>query len=89
MRDVARLGPWKLITGHGNSLNPDKRHALGIQSQVQNWRRGKYDFDIEVMTQEKNHTQLEQRGKKKTYVARSSAIFLMLDHEKVVEPMCR
>ena len=65
MRDVARLGPWKLITGHGNSLNPDKRHALGIQSQVQNWRRGKYDFDIEVMTQEKNHTQLEQRGKKK------------------------
>ena len=64
MRDVARLGPWKLITGHGNSLNPDKRHALGIQSLVQNWRRGKYDFDIEVMTQEKNHTQLEQRGKK-------------------------
>ena len=35
------------------------RHALGIQSQVQNWRRGKYDFDIEVMTQEKNQTQLE------------------------------
>ena len=45
---------------------------------------------IEVMAQaqEKNHRQLEQRGEK-TYVARLSAVFLMLDHEKVVEPMCR
>ena len=60
----SEVGSWKLITGQGNSLNPDKRHALGIQSLVQNWRRGKYDFDIEVMTQEKNHTQLEQRGEK-------------------------
>ena len=48
----------------GNNLNPDKGHALGIQSPVQNWRRGKYGFDTEVMTQEKNHRQLEQRGKK-------------------------
>ena len=45
-------------------------------------------FDIEVMAQEKNHRQLEQRGKK-TYVARLSVIFSMLDHAKVVEPMCR
>ena len=79
---------WKLISGQGNSLNPDACHALGIQSPVQNWRRGKYGFDIEVMAQEKNHRQLEQRGKK-TYVARLSASFSMLDHEKVVEPMCR
>ena len=35
------------------------------------------------MPQEKNHRQLERRGKK-SYVARSGAIFLMLDHEKVV-----
>ena len=48
-----------------NNLNPDKCHALGIQSPVQNWRRGKYGFDIEVMAQEKNHRQLEQRGKTK------------------------
>ena len=40
------------------------------------------------MPQEKNHRQLERRGKK-SYVARSGAIFLMLDHEKVVEPKCR
>ena len=36
-------------------LNPDKCHALGIQ----------YGFDTEVMAQEKNRRQLEQRGKQK------------------------
>ena len=93
---------WKLTSGQRNnrnaercrecgfSLNPDECHAFKTSSPVQNWRGGEYGFDIDT----KGHgpgliTDNLNNAGGKTYVARLSARFSLLDHEKEAEPMRR